>query len=125
MKSLILYIPENNFNALKQILQAVNVDGITYFDIMGMGSIEREPSERIVQGYRTKEMFVPEFARRIRVETIVPDTKVKEVIDAIKVDGTIKGKCLYLMFWSLLILNNDWRGYFIKYQCFMFLESFY
>ena len=37
-------------------------------------------------------MFVPEFARRIRVETIVPDTKVKEVIDAIKLDGTIKGK---------------------------------
>ena len=92
MKSLILYIPENNFNALKQILQEVNVDGITYFDIMGMGSIEREPSERIVQGYRTKEMFVPEFARRIRVETIVPDTKVKEVIDAIKQDGTVKGK---------------------------------
>ena len=39
MKSLILYIPENNFNALKQILQAVNVDGITYFDIMGTGLI--------------------------------------------------------------------------------------
>ena len=51
---------------------------------MSMGSIEREPSERIVQGYKTKEMLVPEFARRIRVETIVPDTKVKEVIDAIK-----------------------------------------
>ena len=33
MKSLILYIPENNFNALKQILQEVNVDGITYFSI--------------------------------------------------------------------------------------------
>src|SRR3978361_1841687 len=92
MKGLILYILENNFNALKQILQEVNVDGITYFDIMGRGSIEREPSERIVQGYRTNETFVPEFARRIRVETIVPDAKVKEIIDAVKQDGSIKGK---------------------------------
>ena len=96
MKSLILYIPENNFNALKQILQEVNVDGITYFDIMGMGSIKREPSERIVQGYRTKEMFVPEFARRIRVETIVPDTKVKEVIDGNQTRWNYQGKNVYI-----------------------------
>ena len=92
MKGLILYILENNFNALKQILQEVNVDGITYFDIMGRGSIEREPSERIVQGYRTNETFVPEFARRIRVETIVPDSKVEKIINAIKQSGTYQGK---------------------------------
>ncbi len=80
MKGLIMYILQKN-----------NVDAISYFNIMGQGSLERAPSEKIIQGYRTEETFVPEFARRTRVEIIVPDPKVKEITDAIKQDGTIKG----------------------------------
>src|SRR5919107_363886 len=91
MKGLIIYIPENNFSLLRQILQKNNIDAITYFDIMGKGQLERPSSERIIQGYRTNETFVPEFASRIRVELIVEDPKVMEIIDAIKRDGNIKG----------------------------------
>jgi nitrogen regulatory protein PII len=39
------------------------------------------------------------------VETIVPDTKVKEVIDAIKQDGTVKGK----MFISDVLESLDFK----------------
>ena len=40
----------------------------------------------------TKRLFG--FAHKIRVETIVPDTKVKEIVDTTKHDGTIRGKML-------------------------------
>ena len=59
---------------------------------MGQGNLKRDVSEKIIQGYRTSEKFIPEFARRTKVETIVPDTKVEEIINAIKQDASIKGK---------------------------------
>ncbi len=92
MKAIIIYVLENGFNTLKHILHENEVDGISYFDIMGQGSLERESSERIVQGYETQEKFIPEFARRTRVETIVPDNKVDKIISAIKKDENVKGK---------------------------------
>ncbi len=59
---------------------------------MGQGKLERNISEKIVQGYRTNEKFTPRFARRIKIEAIVPDTEVEKIINAIKPDGLIQGK---------------------------------
>ncbi|MER5174783.1 MAG: P-II family nitrogen regulator [Candidatus Nitrosocosmicus sp.] len=87
-----IYIPESKFKALVQILHSCEVEGISYYEIMGQGKLERNVSEKIVQGYRTNEKFTPEFARRIKVEAIVPDTEVEKIINAIKQDGLIKGK---------------------------------
>ncbi len=41
----------------KQILVDNQVDGITYFDIMGQGHLDRESTSRIVQGYKTGEKY--------------------------------------------------------------------
>lgn len=92
MKGLIIYVKENNFNAVKQILIDNQVGGITHFDIMGQGPLDREATERIVQGYKTGEKFTPEFARRTRIETIVDDSKAAIIIDTLKKDSNIKGK---------------------------------
>ncbi len=92
MKELTIYIPEDKFKNLIQILHKCEVEGIAYYDIMGQGKLDRNVSERIVDGYRTSEKFVPEFAKRTKVEVIVPDPKVEEIINEIKQDGTIKGK---------------------------------
>ncbi len=92
MKSLIIYVKENSFNTVKQILIDNQVEGITYFDIMGQGPLDRETTERIVQGYKTGEKYTPEFARRTRIETIVSEQKIKSIIDALKNDGSIQGK---------------------------------
>lgn len=92
MKGLIIYVKENNFNAVKQILIDNQVGGITYFDIMGQGPLDREATERIVQGYKTEEKYTPEFARRTRIETIVDDAKASAIITAIKSDNNIHGK---------------------------------
>ena len=92
MKALIIYIPENRFNTLKQILYQNKVEGISYFNIMGQGELERKFKERMKEGYKTQERFVPAFAPRLRIETIVPEQKVKEIVDAIKLNGTFLGK---------------------------------
>jgi nitrogen regulatory protein PII len=92
LKGLIIYVKENNFNSVKQILVDNQVDGITHFDIMGQGPLDRDATERIVQGYKTGEKYTPEFARRTRIETIVDDAKAKVIIDSLKNDAHIKGK---------------------------------
>ncbi|VFJ15369.1 P-II family nitrogen regulator [Candidatus Nitrosocosmicus franklandus] len=92
MKGLIIYVKESSFNAAKQILIDKQVEGITYFDIMGQGHLDREATERIVQGYKTGEKYTPEFARRTRIETIVDDDKANSIIEALKAEGDIHGK---------------------------------
>jgi nitrogen regulatory protein P-II 1 len=92
MKALIIYVKENNFNAVKQVLFDNQVEAITYFDIMGQGHLEREATERIVQGYKTGEKFTPEFARRTRIETVVPDSKASSLVEALKSDVNIHGR---------------------------------
>jgi nitrogen regulatory protein P-II 1 len=91
MKGLIIYIPENRFNIIRQILYENKVEGISYFNIMGQGELERKFNERPIE-YKTQEKYVPGFARRTRVETIVPDSKVNEIIDSIKKSGSFQGK---------------------------------
>jgi nitrogen regulatory protein PII len=91
MKGLIIYIQEDKIGLLRQILQKNDIDTITYFDVMGRGKLERPSYERIVQGYRTDQTIVPDFASRLRIELIVEDAKAKEIINAIKQDGNIKG----------------------------------
>ncbi|MDN5845029.1 MAG: P-II family nitrogen regulator [Candidatus Nitrosocosmicus sp.] len=92
MKGLIIYVKENSFNAVKQILVDNQVDGITYFDIMGQGHLDRESTERIVQGYKTGEKYTPEFARRTRIETVVSDSKVNLITEALKKDANVHGR---------------------------------
>ena len=92
MKGLIMYVKENNFNAVKKVLFDNQVDAITYFDVMGQGHLEREATERIVQGYKTGEKYTPEFARRTRIETIISDSKASTVVEALKADANIQGR---------------------------------
>lgn len=92
MKCLIIYVKESDFNAVKQILIDNEVGGITYFDIMGQGPLDREATERIVQGYKTGEKYTPEFARRTRIETIVDDARANTILNALKGDSSIHGK---------------------------------
>jgi nitrogen regulatory protein P-II 1 len=92
MKKLTIYITDQGFKNLIQILQDKGVDGISYHEIMGQGKLKRKISEKIVQGYRTQEKFTPEFSRRIQIETIVSDAKAEEIIDEIQKNVTIKGK---------------------------------
>lgn len=92
MKALIIYVKESNFNAVKQVLFNNQVEAITYFDVMGQGHLEREATERIVQGYKTGEKYTPEFARGPRIETIVPESKVALLVEALKSDANIHGR---------------------------------
>ncbi len=91
MKGLIIYISEDKLGTLRQILQKNGIDVITYFDVMGRGRLERPTYERIVQGYKTNQTFVPDFVRRLRIELIVEDAKAKEITNTIKQDGNVKG----------------------------------
>jgi nitrogen regulatory protein PII len=76
----------------KQILADNPEDGITCFDIMGQGHLDSEFIDRNVQGYKTGEKYTPEFARRIRIKTVVSDSKVNLIIEALNNDANIHGR---------------------------------
>lgn len=92
MKSLIVYTKHSHLKSVNQILAENKVEGITYFEVHGQGKLDREPKERIVQGYRTGEKFIPDFETRVRIESIVSDPVCNNIINALKNEGTIKGK---------------------------------
>ena len=92
MKCLILYIKESSLKSVSKILLENDTEGISYFEVQGRGKLDREVQERLVQGYRTGETYTPEFAKRIRIETIVPDPIYTKIVEALKKDDDIKGK---------------------------------
>lgn len=92
MKGLILYIKEENLKSVTKILTESGVEGITYFDIQGRGKLDRETEERTLEGYRTGKKYTPDFAARLRVESIVTDSTYADVMTRIRQDKSIKGK---------------------------------
>jgi nitrogen regulatory protein P-II 1 len=85
------YVDERDKNILilNSMLQDVNqvlykhkVSGISYNDILGRGRSHHEAREvNSYEGYRTGEKETVEFESRTKVETVVPESTTKEVID--------------------------------------------
>lgn len=70
---------------VKEALTAVGVHGVTVSEVRGFG---RQKGHKEL--YRGAEYLV-EFLPKVRIETVVPDEKVSEVIDAI-VKASATGK---------------------------------
>ncbi len=92
MKGIILYAEEDNLKSITRILVEGKVEGITHFEVQGRGKLDRKVEERTLEGYSTGKTYVPAFIKRIRVETIVPDSAYENIITTLKKDGNIKGK---------------------------------
>lgn len=77
MKKLEIIIPDRHLKEVNDLLKAANVGGMSYYRIEGRGKFK--PSS-ISVGRGTKH-YTPEFIPRLKVEVIVTDNQVQDLIN--------------------------------------------
>ena len=83
MKEITILIPTDDLEQVAEILKKHNVGGMTFYDIIGAGRTKRDAFPEMVRSYMTGRMITPDYVKRIKVETIVSDSAVNQILDDI------------------------------------------
>jgi nitrogen regulatory protein P-II 1 len=83
MKQLDIFIRTDDLKQAIDILQKNGVGGITFYEINGAGRLKRKAVPEMVRSYMTGRSITPEYVKRTKVETVVPDSAVKVIIDGL------------------------------------------
>jgi len=83
MKEISIFIPTDDLARLTEILKKHNVGGMTFYEINGAGRTKREALPEMVRSYMTGRTITPDYVKRIKVETIVSDSTVNQIVDDI------------------------------------------
>src|ERR687891_1997453 len=83
MKEISIFIPTDDLTQVTEILRKHNVGGISFYEINGAGRTKRDAIPEIVHFYMTGKTKTPDYVRRTKVETVVPDSMVNQILDDI------------------------------------------
>ena len=83
MKEISIFIPTEDLEQVVEILKKHKVGGMTFYQINGAGRTKRKALPEMVRSYMTGRMITPEYAKRIKVETIVSDSLVNQILEDI------------------------------------------
>lgn len=83
MKEISIFILTDDLAQVTEILKKHNVGGMTFYEINGAGRTKRDAMPEIVQSYMTGRTTTPEYAKRLKVETIVSDSAMNQIVDDI------------------------------------------
>jgi nitrogen regulatory protein P-II 1 len=81
MKEISIFIRKDDLTQVTEILQKHNVGGISFYDISGAGRAKREAVPEMVRSYMTGRTITPDYAKRTKVETIVSDSAMNQIVD--------------------------------------------
>jgi nitrogen regulatory protein P-II 1 len=79
MKRVEIIIPHGMLAAAHDILQQVNVGGMSHYRIEGSGRVKAQP----VTTQRGTSQIQPEYIPRTKIEVVVKDEQVEEIISKI------------------------------------------
>ena len=83
MKEISIFIPTEDLEQVVGILKKYKVGGMTFYQINGAGRTKRDALPEMIRSYMTGRMITPDYAKRIKVETIVSDSLVNQILDDI------------------------------------------
>ena len=83
MKEISIFVPTEDLEQVAEILKKHKVSGMTFYQINGAGRTKREALPEMVRSYMTGKMITPDYAKRIKVETIVSDSLVNQILEDI------------------------------------------
>jgi nitrogen regulatory protein P-II 1 len=63
-----------------EILRKHKTGGVAFYEINGAGRTKREEIPELVRAYQTGKRVTPEHAKRTKVETMVTDSSVNEIV---------------------------------------------
>ena len=81
MKQIDIVVPNERLLDVNAVLYRHKVGGLMSFDIKGRGRAKRKEQPVIVDSYYYGKKYVPEFASRTKIEAMVSDPQLKEIID--------------------------------------------
>ena len=81
MKEISIFILTDDLAQVTEILRKHNVGGITFYEINGAGRTKRDAIPEIVNFYMTGKTITTEYAKWIKVETVVPDSTANQIVD--------------------------------------------
>jgi nitrogen regulatory protein P-II 1 len=85
VKELSIYLFTEAVPTATEILRKHGIGGLAFYELYGAGRTRRhEIPEMVFQGaraYQTGRRITPEFEKRTKIETFVPDSSVKEIVD--------------------------------------------
>jgi nitrogen regulatory protein P-II 1 len=84
MQELNIFVHADDLSKVTEILRNHNVGGMTFYEITGAGRMKRKEIPEMVRAYQTGKKITPEFEKRTKVETIVPDSLVKEIVEELQ-----------------------------------------
>ena len=79
MKKIEIIIPDRLFNDVNRIIKNTHAGGMTYSRVEGRGNIKAKPVA-IARGTRH---FTPEFIPRIKMEVVIRDEQVDDIVHKI------------------------------------------
>jgi len=83
VKEISIFVPTEDLEQVVEILKKHKVGGMTFYQINGAGRTKREALPELVRSYITGRMNTPDYAKRIKVETIVSDSLVNQILEDI------------------------------------------
>src|SRR6476620_12802095 len=83
MKEISLFIPTDDLEQVAEILRKHNVGGITFYEINGAGRTKRHAIPEVVRAYMTGRMITPEYEKRTKIEIVVTDSAMNQIVDDI------------------------------------------
>ena len=83
MKEISIFIRTDDLARITEILKKHNVGGITFYEINGAGRTKRDAIPEMVRSYMTGRTITPDYVKRTKVETIVSDSTMNQIVDDI------------------------------------------
>jgi nitrogen regulatory protein PII len=81
VKQVDLYIPRENVPEVTAILRKHEVAGISMAEVRGKGKTPHEAVPEMVRMYWYGKKVTPDYVTKVHLTTVVPDSKVKPIID--------------------------------------------
>jgi nitrogen regulatory protein PII len=81
VKQVDLYIPRENIPEVTGILRKHEVAGISMAEVRGKGKTPHEAVPEMVRMYWYGKKVTPDYGTKVHLTTVVPDSKVKPIID--------------------------------------------
>jgi nitrogen regulatory protein P-II 1 len=108
MKKMEIIIPHRRLNDVSEILKSANTGGMTHYRVSGRGITK---AEAVAVGRGTTQ-YTPEFIPRTKVEVIIKDDQVENLIDRLveRLGDTLGGKLFITDVPVVVDLSSNMRG---------------
>ena len=83
MKEISIFISSDDLARVTEILRKHNVGGLSFFEVHAAGRRERDAVPEMVRNYMTGRTITPDYVKRTKVETIVSDSTMNQIVDDI------------------------------------------